>query len=177
MKVLGIDPGLSGGIAVVDVVEGCCTAAVVIDIPTVGIGAKRRVDVIGVQGFLLAHGPQHGFVERAQAMPRQGASSGFSYGRAVGAIEAVVMANAIPLTIIEPSIWKRFYRLAGGDKEAARQRALQLVPSVHGDLARRKDHGRAEALLIALYGARTLTAGAFTPAMVEKATAPKENVS
>jgi crossover junction endodeoxyribonuclease RuvC len=176
MKVLGIDPGLAGGIAVIDIIDGCCTSAVVVDIPTAGTGRRCRVDAIGVQKFLLAHGPQHAFIERAQAMPKQGASSGFSYGRAVGAIEAVVAANAIPLTIVEPSIWKRFYRLAGGDKEAARQRALQLVPSVHGDLARRKDHGRAEALLIAQYGARTLTAGAFTPATVEKANVLEENV-
>jgi len=92
-------------------------------------------------------------IERAQAMPKQGASSGFKYGRAVGAIEAVVACCAIPLTIVEPSIWKKLHALRGGDKEAGRQRALQLFPTAHELLARKRDHGRAEAALIALAGA------------------------
>jgi len=65
----------------------------------------------------------------------------------------VIACCAIPLTIVEPSIWKKFHTLRGGDKEAGRQRALQLFPSAHALLARKKDHGRAEAALIALAGA------------------------
>jgi len=99
---------------------------------------------------VLSHQPAHCLIERAQAMPKQGASSGFKYGRAVGAIEAVIACCAIPLTIVEPSMWKKFHALRGGDKEAGRQRALQLFPSAHALLARKKDHGRAEAALIAL---------------------------
>jgi crossover junction endodeoxyribonuclease RuvC len=87
-------------------------------------------------------------------MPKQGASSGFKYGRAVGAIEAAIICCEIPLTIIEPTLWKKFHQLRGGDKEAGRQRGLQLFPAAHALLARKKDHGRAEAALIALAGAR-----------------------
>jgi crossover junction endodeoxyribonuclease RuvC len=99
-------------------------------------------------------------IERAQAMPKQGASSGFKYGRATGAIETVITCCEIPMTIIEPSMWKRFHHLPGKDKETARQRALQLFPTAHAWLARKKDHGRAEAALVALYGAHQL---ALTP--------------
>jgi hypothetical protein len=95
--------------------------------------------------------PAPHFLTLKQAMPRQGASSGFKYGRAVGAIEVVITCCAIPLTIAEPSMCKKFHALRGGDKEAGRQRALQLFPNAHGLLARKKDHGRAEAALIALY--------------------------
>jgi crossover junction endodeoxyribonuclease RuvC len=83
-------------------------------------------------------------------MPKQGASSGFKYGRAVGALEAVITCCAVPLLIIEPTAWKKFHELHGGEKEMSRQRALQLFPSAHALLARKKDHGRAEAALIAL---------------------------
>src|SRR5262249_36664311 len=86
---------------------------------------------------------------------KQGASSGFKYGRTTGALEAVIIVCGIPLEIVEPSMWKKFFRLRGGDKKAARQRALELFPSAHPALARKKDHGRAEAMLIALYGLRT----------------------
>jgi crossover junction endodeoxyribonuclease RuvC len=87
-------------------------------------------------------------------MPGQGSSSGFKYGRGVGSIEAAIALSGIPLTIVEPSVWKRFHKLPGKEKEASRQRALQLFPEAHASLARRKDHGRGEAALIALYGAR-----------------------
>jgi len=85
-------------------------------------------------------------------MPKQGASSGFKYGRAVGAIEAVLACCEIPFTIIEPTAWKKFHQLRGGEKEASRQRALMLFPAAHALLARKKNHGRAEAALIALAG-------------------------
>jgi hypothetical protein len=55
----------------------------------------------------------------------------------------------MPLTIIEPTAWKKIHNLRGSEKEASRQRALQLFPSAHALLARKKDHGRAEAALIA----------------------------
>jgi hypothetical protein len=80
-------------------------------------------------------------------MPKQGASSGFKYGRAVGALEAVLACCEIPMTIVEPTAWKKAHHLRGGDKEAGRQRALQLFPAAHALLARKMDHGRAEALV------------------------------
>ena len=154
MKViLGIDPGIRGGLAIVAMDANavpCLTAA--IDIPVTGVGAKERVDVLAICKWIAQHAPQHAFIERAQAMPKQGASSGFKYGRAVGSIEAVITCCEIPLTIVEPSMWKKFHQLRGGDKEGGRQRALQLFPTAHELFARKKDHGRAEAALIALAG-------------------------
>jgi crossover junction endodeoxyribonuclease RuvC len=124
-----------------------------VDIPVIGSGAKERVDAIALRNWLTTYKPQHAYIERAQAMPRQGASSGVKYGRATGAIEAV-LACCEPVTVIEPNAWKRFHRLHCRDKEGGRQRALQLFPAAHAMLARRKDHGRGEASLIALYGAQ-----------------------
>ena len=86
-------------------------------------------------------------------MPRQGASSGFKFGRGCGAVEATIQLLEIPLTIIEASAWKRKFHLRGGDKESGRQLAIQLFPTSHTLFARKLDHGRAEAALIALAGA------------------------
>jgi Holliday junction resolvasome RuvABC endonuclease subunit len=152
---LGVDPGIHGGLAVVAVVDGAAPQLVeAIDIPVIGTGAKERVDVAAIRAFIERHQPIRALIERAQAMPKQGASSGFKYGRAVGAIEAAIALRSIPVEILEPSMWKRFWRLQGKDKEGGRQQALQLFPAAHAALARKKDHGRAEASLIALYGAR-----------------------
>jgi len=155
MRVLGVDPGISGGLAVVEITDGAAPVLVeCIDIPVVGAGAKERVDVTAIRNFTDRHKPIRALIERAQAMPKQGASSGFKYGRAVGAIEAAITLSSIPVEIIEPSAWKKFWKLPGKDKESGRQKALQLFPAAHATLARKRDHNRAESALIALYGAR-----------------------
>jgi Holliday junction resolvasome RuvABC endonuclease subunit len=154
MKILGVDPGVHGGLAIVAIDNSAAPKLVdAIDIPVAGTGAKERVDVLALRAWLATHRPHHALIERAQAMPKQGASSGFKYGRAVGAIEGVIACCEIPLTIVEPAQWKKFHQLRGGDKEGGRQRALQLFPNAHALLARKRDHGRGEATLIALAGA------------------------
>jgi crossover junction endodeoxyribonuclease RuvC len=155
-NILGVDPGIRGGLAIVSVdADGVPCLVDAIDIPVVGIKAKERVDGLAIRDWITRHALQHAAIERAQAMPKQGASSGFKYGRAVGAIEAVIECCEIPLTIIEPTAWKKFHQLRGGDKETGRQRARQLFPAAHELLALRKHHGRAEAALIALAWHRT----------------------
>ena len=83
MKVLGIDPGLSGALAIVETVNGVPALVDAIDMPSTGTGAKARVDIIAAAQWIAKHAPSTAYVERAQAFPGQGASSGFSYGRAV----------------------------------------------------------------------------------------------
>jgi Holliday junction resolvasome RuvABC endonuclease subunit len=162
--VAGIDPGSKGGLALVAVEDGAAPQLIeAIDVPVIGTNAKERVDAIAIRAWVSQHDVQHAFIERAQAMPKQGSSSGFKYGRAVGAIEAAIALSGIPVTIVEPAVWKRFYTLPGKEKEASRQRALQLFPAAHAVLARKRDHGRAEAMLIALYGIQTSRSIAAQP--------------
>ena len=91
MNILGVDPGIRGGFAIIaiDPNGGAPHLVDAIDIPVTGVGAKERVDVLAIRTWIAQHAPQHALIERAQAMPKQGVSSGFKYGRAVGAIEAV----------------------------------------------------------------------------------------
>jgi crossover junction endodeoxyribonuclease RuvC len=152
MRVLGVDPGIRGGLAVVEITDGAAAVLVeCIEIPVVGTGAKERVTAI--RNFIDRYKPICALID-AQALPKQGASSGFKYGRAVGAIEAAITLCSIPVEIVEPSPWKKQFRLPGRDKECARQRAIELFPAAHALLARKKDHGHAAAALIALFGAR-----------------------
>ena len=124
-----------------------------VDIPVTGNKAKERVDVAALRNRVETHHPHHALIESAQAMPKQGASSGFKYGREVGAIEATVAGCGIPLTILKPRVWKQFHRFRGDNKELSRQRALQLFPTAHALFTHKKHHGRAEAALIALTAA------------------------
>lgn len=171
MIVLGVDGGLSGGLTLIESGE---RRRIVWsgDIPVMGEGAKKRVHVRGVIAVLQRYKIGHAFMERGQAMPvrddegvrrfAQGASSAFNYGRAIGALEAAVEGMLIPLTLIEPAVWKRAHGLlkpAGMGskewqkvvKENSRQRAILLYPECPF-WPLKKHHGRAEAALIADYG-------------------------
>jgi hypothetical protein len=53
-------------------------------------------------------------------------------------------------------MWKRTLRLKGKDKEGSRQKALEPFPHAQHLLARKKNHQRAEDMLIALYGANRI---------------------
>jgi hypothetical protein len=178
MRVLGVDGGIHGGCAVIDIVDDAAPQLLdAIDIPVVGVGAKERVDVLAIRDWIKAHQPDHAVIERGQAMPKQGASSGYKYGRSIGALEATIALCEIPLTIVEPTAWKKFHGLhkAPGQtatevKEASRQRALQLFPSSHALLAHKKDHGKGEAMLIALVPIHGISARA-------EETQPKASIS
>ena len=112
MKIVGVDPGIRGGLAVIAIEDGAAPLLLdAIDIPVIGMTAKERVDVLALRQWILSHCPTHAVIERAQAMPKQGSSSGFKYGRAVGSIEAAITLCEIPITIAEPSVWKRRHQV------------------------------------------------------------------
>ena len=152
MTVLGIDPGLDGAFAFYD--GGRWS---LLDMPTVADGRKRReINCAAVHALLRERAPiAHAYLEYASAMPRQGVASMFSFGRTFGALQMALVANGIPHTIVTPQSWKKAAGiLSGSDKEASRRRALQLFPGEAANLARKRDHGRADAMLLALYGAK-----------------------
>jgi crossover junction endodeoxyribonuclease RuvC len=149
--ILGVDPGIHGALALVDINDSTVPQLVaVLDVPVIGTGAKERINTMLVRDWLAQHQPDHALIERAGSMPKQGVASTFKYARAVGSLETVVACLDIPYTIIEPGAWKRFHHLIGTDKEASRQRVLQLFPGSHTWFSRKMDHQRAEAVLIAL---------------------------
>jgi crossover junction endodeoxyribonuclease RuvC len=82
-------------------------------------------------------------------MPGQGTRSMFTTGYGMGIWVGILATLEFPYTTVRPQVWKRALRLSK-DKEASRLRAIQLFPGA--DLRRKKDHGRAEALLLAYYG-------------------------
>ena len=148
---LGIDPGLGGALAVLDQ-AGALVA--VYDTPVLTLstsrGTRQEYDVPGLVALLAPYaGPQaHVVLEESQAMPGQGTRSMFTIGVGFGVMLGVLAALALPYSRIRPAIWKRTLGLTS-DKEQARLRAQQLFPGA--DLRRKKDHGRAEALLLAWY--------------------------
>ncbi len=66
----------------------------------------------------------------------------------------------VPYLRAEPASWKRWFGLTNQGKDAARLLAIQRFPSAAGQLQRKKDNGRADALLIGLYGDSLIRGGA-----------------
>ena len=148
--IIGIDPGITGAIAVL-FDDG---KSIVHDIPVMANGkgkgkVKNSVNGGALVQLLRCFDGAEVFLERVSAMPGQGVSSMFSMGDSFGCIRGVIAACGMPVHIITPQSWKKHYRL-GSDKEVCRAKAIELFPGA--ELSRKKDHNRAEALLIAKYG-------------------------
>lgn len=151
LLILGIDPGVTGGWALLS--QSMELAAG--DLPAAGEGTQRMLSAPLLASVFLSLGePTLAVCERVGAMPGQGVSSMFKFGRSVGVIEGVLGALNIPIMYVSPNVWKRAFSLAP-EKEFSRQRAIELWPELASELfSRKKDHGRAEAALIALWGLR-----------------------
>jgi hypothetical protein len=83
----------------------------------------------------------------------------FRFGATYGATKMALAACNIPFTVITPARWKSAVGIpTGAEKEASRLRALQLLPEQAAALARKKDHARSDAILIAYFGMKVMTA-------------------
>ena len=145
MKVLGIDPGLDGAIALLG--DGFLAVR---DMPTAGELKRRVVVAAEAAGIIRAWTPDIAVIERVHAMPKQGVTSSFRFGQALGTIEGVLGALLIPVEYVTPQAWKKHFRLTA-NKDDARLRAIQTWPRIADELRRKKDADKAEALLIAQY--------------------------
>lgn len=152
---LGIDPGQTGAIAAL--ADG--VPAGFIDMPTLA----RRAGGLQVNAPLLAgqlrdmlarHPGAYvlAILEQVNAMPKQGGSSGFRFGQSDGIVRGVIGAIGIGYVEVPPQTWKRYMRLTGCDKDAARTQVIQRFPVLAPHLQRKKDVGRADAQLLALWG-------------------------
>ena len=142
---IGIDPGKTGAAALIHR-DGC----VVADWPGCPAGAA---DLLTSWRFdyeidLVA-------LERVHAMPKQGVASTFSFGQNFGQWQGVLAALAFPYLQPLPQEWQKgLVTKSDGADSKARSLAVarRLFPDV--DLSRKKDHGRADALLLAWWARR-----------------------
>ena len=178
MIYIGIDPGLNGGVGVIfnreleDTVisvgsfdeyigRGCALTTVhVWDTPTTIVtkaGKNKRRPLVGAMALLLKPFANRkdvlAVLEDVHAMPQQGVSSTFTFGEGKGIWEGILGAFDIPFDLVSPQAWKKEMGL-DKDKNASRAKAVQLFPNLTEQLARVKDDGRAEAILMAEYGRR-----------------------
>jgi crossover junction endodeoxyribonuclease RuvC len=161
VRVLGIDPGASGALALWDTDLEALTVA---DMPSVlvrtGKVQRRQISETWLADLVRDYEPDCAWLERVHAMPKQGVTSSFSFGVAYGMVRGVLAALRVPTTPVTPNEWKRALRVSS-DKNEARLIASRLFPANARSFVRAKDDGRAEAALLALFGARQQTSAAL----------------
>jgi len=142
---LGIDPGMSGAVAWLDGMGNLLDAC---DMPVVN-KQLNTVDLALLLGRI--DDDTIAVVEQVHSMPGQGVSSTFKFGTAYGAVLGALGALQIRTEHVTPQMWKKHHTLIGKDKDAARAKAIDRWPSMAHLFARKKDCGRADAALIALW--------------------------
>jgi len=153
MIALGIDPGQTGGLALVSrdprgkmaVIDAMMMPLVFPTKKATLSWVEANTLKLGTEGLALV------IIENVHSMPKQGVASSFQFGRMFGAVE--MLAQAVPNSktmYVSPVTWKMYYGL-GSAKYASIELATMMFRT--DEFWKLKKHdGIAEAALLAAYG-------------------------
>ena len=153
MIIIGVDPGVSGGISILEnkkVLE-------IFDMPTMIDGKKNKKQINGAEVANIIRRQLDLtkdiviIVEHVNAMPGQGVTSMFNFGQSFGVIKGISAALNVPLYLIRPARWKKHFDLLKTNKDASRTKAIQIYPMISDKISKKKDSNKADAILIARY--------------------------
>ena len=153
MKIIGIDPGLSGAIAILENNK----VLNIFDIPVMSEGKKNKRQLNSAQLVKLMkdniskNEEVSVVVEQVNAMPGQGVTSMFNFGQTFGAIKGVCAALGLPIFFVRPSKWKKHFELINSSKDSSRTKVIEMYPSLSDQMARKKDVNKSDAILIARF--------------------------
>ena len=153
MRIIGIDPGLSGGIAILDDLK----IFDIYDMPIMSEGKKNKNQLNSAQLVniikknIISNGDTFLIVEQVSAMPGQGVTSMFNFGQTFGSIKGICAALNLPIFFVRPAKWKKHFDLINSSKDASRTKVIEMYPSISPRLSKKKDVNKADAILIARY--------------------------
>ena len=153
MKIIGIDPGLSGAIAVLEDKK----VLGIYEMPVMAEGKKNKrqlnsaqlVDII--KNNIIESEEIAVVVEQVNAMPGQVVTSMFIFGQTFGAIKGVCAALELPIFFVRPSKWKKYFDLINSSKDSSRTKVIEMYPSLSSQLTKKKDVNKSDAILIARF--------------------------
>jgi crossover junction endodeoxyribonuclease RuvC len=157
MKIIGIDPGLSGAIAIIEENK----IKELFDMPVMSDGKKNKRQLNSALLVKLIKDNIEDLentvmvVEQVNAMPGQGVTSMFNFGQTFGAIKGICAALGLPIFLVRPAKWKKHFELINSSKDASRTKAIEMYPSISEQLSKKKDVNKSDAILIARYYSET----------------------
>lgn len=149
---IGIDPGLRSG--AIGAVDHHGKYAGVYDIPAVGDKIDARALKELILGLTVAGDDYAICLEQVWTLPKQGISSSGKFMRAYGSIGAVAELCCERVFYVTPQVWKKAMNLTAEKNDSLAAARIQFPQAT---LLLKKDHGKAEALLIAEYARRTFS--------------------
>lgn len=160
MIIVGIDPGKGGAVVTLDH-DGSVSS--IMDTPLVRVGRRHEYSLAAMSEILRYYPPDTTLlaIEQVGVRPGEGVLGAFTFGTGFGLWLGIAAAYKLPIERITPQRWQKVM-LEGlpKGKGSAIARAQELFPDAAMKLKRIKDHGRADALLIAEYARRTFRAAA-----------------
>ena len=153
MRIFGIDPGIAGAIAILD--EKKIVDA--IDLPTMADGKKnkRQLNSAHLSQYISSNITNINktvvVVEQVNAMPGQGVTSMFNFGQTFGAIKGISATLKLPIFFVRPSKWKKHFELINSSKDSSRTKVIEMYPTLSGQLAKKRDVNKSDAILIAKF--------------------------
>ena len=157
MRIIGIDPGLSGAIAILEDNK----IKELFDMPVMPDGKKNKRQLNSALLVKLIKDNIEDLektvmvVEQVNAMPGQGVTSMFNFGQTFGAIKGICAALGLPIFLVRPAKWKKHFELINSSKDASRTKAIEMYPSASEQLSKKKDVNKSDAILIARYHSET----------------------
>jgi Holliday junction resolvasome RuvABC endonuclease subunit len=177
MKVAGIDPGLKGGIVVLDDEGGVVhkyTMPIIENKTTKTVKGKKKtsskglLDLVQLDKLIQSLAPEidHLYIEQVASRPMMSAPSVFKFGRVYGATEALLVSHKIRYTMVTPQKWTKELH-AGIEKSlepkarsmAAFNRLFPHVNLLATERSTKPHDGLVDALLIAEFGRRQMARG------------------
>ena len=140
MKIIGVDPGLSGAIAVLENNK----VLSLFDMPVMPEGKKNKRQLNSAQLVKLLkdniskNEEISVVIEQVNAMPGQGVTSMFNFGQTFGAIKGICAALGLPVFFVRPSKWKKHFELINSSKDSSRTKAIEMYPVLSNQLAKKK---------------------------------------
>ncbi len=157
MKIIGIDPGLSGAIAILENNK----VLKIFDIPVMSEGKKNKRQLNSallvslLKENIIDSNEVSVVVEQVNAMPGQGVTSMFNFGQTFGAIKGICAALDLPIFFVRPSKWKKHFELINSTKDSSRTKAIEMYPKLSNQLSKKKDVNKSDAILIARFFSET----------------------
>lgn len=146
MLFLGIDPGKTGGWAVLDEYRRVHGSGPLPATPADVVALLCTISEDGTRRLAAT-------MEYVRSSPQMGVVSAFSFGRGYGQLEGILAALSIGFDTVVPSVWQAALRCrSAGDKNVTKARAQELFPALT------ITHRIADALLIAEFGRRQFVA-------------------
>ena len=153
MIIIGIDPGVSGAICILN--NGKITE--IYEMPTMIDGKKNKKQVNGaeitniINKELINEKEAKVVIEHVSAMPGQGVTSMFNFGQSFGVLKGICAALKLPVYFIRPVKWKKHFNLINTEKDASRTKVIEVFPYISSKISKKKDANKADAILIARF--------------------------